>query len=143
MILNYLLNDYGEAFSDFLVQYPCVGIYLVVSNFGVNPGRLNLAVSQHLADRFKRYSMPERDFRRVSVPPGMEYQRTVYLAKSGDVLQIEIHHAVAIHRKQPAVRCRVPVFLYDAQWQIQQGNFKLNPGLLARTSDPPCTVICK
>lgn len=74
---------------------------------------------------------------------GMEYQRTVYLAEPGDMFQVVIHHAVGIHRKQPAIRCRVPIFLYDAQWQIQQGNLKFNPGLFARASDPPGTVVCK
>lgn len=67
-----LSNNHGEAFRYPLVQHTGVGIYLVVSHFGIDLGRLNPGVSQHLADRFKRNPMSERDFGRIGMAAGMK-----------------------------------------------------------------------
>ena len=79
-----LSNNHGETFCYSLVQYPRVCIYLVISYFGVNLGRLNPGVSQHLADRFKRNPMSERDFGCIGMAAGMKNQRTVYVTEFCD-----------------------------------------------------------
>ena len=90
-------NNHGEAFRYPLVQHTGVGIYLVVSHFGIDLGRLNPGVSQHLADRFKRNPMSERDFGRIGMAAGMKNQRTVYVTEFCDTFLVKVHRAVGIH----------------------------------------------
>ena len=79
----YLLCD-PELVPDLRLQGCHIPSDFVVGNLGVNLCRGDMLMPQHLADRFKRNPMSERDFGRIGMAAGMKNQRTVYVTEFCD-----------------------------------------------------------
>lgn len=67
------------------------------------------------SDRFKGDPMRECDFRCVCMPSCMEDQRTVNVADSGNLFQVEVQRGIAIHRQQLVTGSCTAIFLQNLQ----------------------------
>lgn len=90
-------------------------------------------MAEHPADRFKGDPMRECDFRCVCMPSCMEDQRTVNVADSGNLFQVEVQRncntsAAACHRE-----LKIAIFLSESATVNQKRNLKFYLGFLPGT----------
>ena len=105
----------GKTLRNFSVQCLGVGVYLLIGHFRVDLCGLYLTMAEHPADRFKGDPMRECDFRCVCMPSCMEDQRTVNVADSGNLFQVEVQRGIAIHRQQLVTGSCTAIFLQNLQ----------------------------
>ena len=77
---------------------------LVVGDLGINLGRGDMFMSQHLADRFQRYALRKRDRRRKGVATRVRRRVERQSGVSCHMAQGHIHRIIVFDRKNLIVR---------------------------------------
>ena len=96
-----LLRDL-ENTVQFLAQCRYIPADLVIGDLGVDLGRGDMFMSQHLADRFQRYALRERDRCGKSMPRAMDRGVERQTGVSGNMPQGHVQRIIsAFERKDP------------------------------------------
>ena len=131
----------------FLSHYRSHFVHLLgegfVHNVGVVECHSGIRMTKHLRYILQLYIIRQRDCRGESIAGGMHRKVLFNAAKVRNLLQVQIHLLIGVHRKNRFVRPThrvVAILLNQLQRILQQRHKELNFGLLAMFVNPLATV---
>ena len=136
-----LLCDLEDA-VEFLAQRRHILSDLIVGDFGVDLGRGNMFVPQHLADCLQRYALRERDRRGESMARHVDRGIERQTGMSGNLSQRHVQRLMGAFERKNLVSCQVHVLITFVEHFGNGKKFdtELHTRFLTLVDNPPIPV---
>ena len=137
-----LLRDLENA-VEFLAQRRHILSDLIVGDFSIDLGRGDMFVPQHLANRFQRYVLRERDRRGEGMPRHVDRGVERQTGMSGNLSQRHVQRLVVTFERKNLLSCQVQVLitLVEHFGDGKKFDTELCTRLLTLVDDPTIPVV--